>query len=107
MAKRCRTEQIRSSQYLQWNIYSLGNGRADFYHLLSEINSIILAKKFDDRLPNLLVNICIDDSYLNITSSLSPNPQLSLHFTSILGKLAPFNEITGICTYLLDAVAVL
>lgn len=53
VAKGCRTKQVCSSQYLQWNIYSLENSKADFYLLFSKINSIILAnlkvinKKFE------------------------------------------------------------
>lgn len=111
-AKGYLTEQIQSSQYLQWNIYSLENSKAHFYHLLSKINSIVLSnlkvinKKFEDWLPSLLVkiNVYIDDSYLNISSSLSPNPELSLHVTSILDNLSPFDERTGIWAYLLDVV---
>lgn len=53
VAKGCLFGQIWSSQYLQRNIYSLENSKADFYHLFSKINSIILAnlkvinKKFE------------------------------------------------------------
>lgn len=93
VAKVCLTEQIQSSRYRQRKrIYALENGKSGFSHLLSKINPIVLSnlkvihKKFEDWLPSLLVkiNVYIDKSYLNTTSSLSPNSELSLHITSIL-----------------------